>query len=94
MGKSWVKEKTYIVLVQTEKKYLSFPYHRCHTGLNHIAFYADSRGEVDSLTAELKNRGVPILYKDRHPYAGGKDYYALFFEDPDRIKVEVTVFTA
>lgn len=22
-------------------------------------------------------------------YAGGPDYYALFFEDPDRIKVEL-----
>jgi hypothetical protein len=24
-----------------------------------------------------------------HPYAGGTDHYAVYFEDPDRIKVEV-----
>lgn len=28
-------------------------------------------------------------YEDRHPYAGGPDYYAVFFEDPDRMKVEI-----
>ena len=29
------------------------------------------------------------FYSDRFPYAGGDDNYTLFFEDPDRIKVEV-----
>jgi len=32
-----------------------------------------------------------ILYADRHPHAGGPDSYAVFFEDPERIKVELTV---
>jgi len=44
---------------------------------------------VDELTAELKTRGVNILYADSHPHAGGEDYYAVFFEDPDRMKVEI-----
>jgi catechol 2,3-dioxygenase-like lactoylglutathione lyase family enzyme len=44
---------------------------------------------VDSITLELSQRGVNILYKDRHPYVGGPDYYAVYFEDPDRIKVEI-----
>ncbi len=60
------------------------------TGLNHLAFHAASRAQVDDVTVKLKARGVPILYADRHPYAGGPDYYAVFFEDPDRMKVEVT----
>jgi hypothetical protein len=42
------------------------------------------------MTCELRERGVTILYEDRHPYAGGDDYYAVFFEDPDRMKVEIT----
>ena len=30
-----------------------------------------------------------MLYDDPYPFAtGGNDYYALFLEDPDRIKVE------
>jgi len=44
---------------------------------------------IDELTIKLEKRGINVLYKDKHPYAGGKDYYAVFFEDPDRIKVEV-----
>ncbi len=24
-----------------------------------------------------------------HPYAGGDDHYAVYFEDPERIKVEL-----
>lgn len=87
-GQSWELESTYIVFVQTEDKYKDVPFHRCRTGLNHLAFHAASREEVDELYSELKARGISVLYEDRHPYAGGRDYYAVFFEDPDRIKVE------
>ena len=88
-GKSWRLEDTYLVLVQTEERHLEVPYHRSRVGLNHLAFHAASRADVDALTLSLRSRGVPILYADRHPYAGGEDYYAVFFEDPDRIKVEM-----
>lgn len=88
-GVSFILGETYIVFVQTEKKYMNEPYHRCRTGLNHLAFHAASKEFVDKMTIELKRRGVKILYEDKHPYAGGEDYYALFFEDPDRIKVEL-----
>ncbi|MDY0075273.1 MAG: VOC family protein [Acholeplasmataceae bacterium] len=87
-GHSWKLGHSYIVFVQTKKEYMDIGYHRCRVGLNHLAFYADSRRDVDDMTQKLIQRGVPILYLDRHPYAGGKDYYAVFFEDPDRIKVE------
>jgi catechol 2,3-dioxygenase-like lactoylglutathione lyase family enzyme len=88
-GKSWIKNGTYIVLVQTREKYLDRPFNRCHTGLNHLAFYSDSKEDIDRLTAELKSREIKILYEDRHPHAAGEDSYALFFEDPERIKIEV-----
>lgn len=80
---------TYIVFVQTEKKHLDNSYHRKKTGLNHLAFHCSSRQFVDMLTKELKKRKVTILYEDKHPFAVAPDYYAVFFEDPDRIKVEV-----
>ncbi|TMW72882.1 VOC family protein [Alteribacter natronophilus] len=88
-GRSWRLGETYIVFVQTEDRFLDVPYHRCRTGLNHLAFHGRSRRHVDELTAQLREKEVNILYSDRHPYAGGEDYYAVFFEDPDRIKVEV-----
>jgi catechol 2,3-dioxygenase-like lactoylglutathione lyase family enzyme len=81
--------ETYIVFVQTEERFLDVPYHRSRVGLNHLAFHAASRGQVDDITQKLNSMGVTILYTGRHPYAGGKDYYAVFFEDPDRIKVEL-----
>jgi catechol 2,3-dioxygenase-like lactoylglutathione lyase family enzyme len=87
---SYILGETYIVFVQTQERFLDIPYHRCRVGLNHLAFHGDGREFVDEITEELREKGVKILYKDRHPYAGGPNYYAVFFEDPDRIKVEIT----
>ena len=88
-GMSWKSGDTYIVFVQTLEKYQNIPYHRCRTGLNHLAFHGGSKENIDQLTEELKNKSIPILYKDEHPYAGGEHHYAVYFEDPDRIKIEV-----
>ncbi len=88
-GFSMLLGSTYIVFVQTTEKYNDRSYHRCKTGLNHLAFWAESTRQVDEITMLLKERGVTILYEDRHPHAGGSDYYAVFFEDPDRIKLEL-----
>lgn len=88
-GQSWKVGDTYIVFVQAEERFLDFPYHRCRVGLNHLAFHADSRKHVDDMTEKLKNKGVPILYTNQHPFAGGDEHYAVYFEDPDRIKVEL-----
>jgi len=88
-GLSWRKGGMYIVLVQTESDYLEPRYHRKCTGLNHLAFHAESRQQVDELANLLRTMGSHALYEDRHPYAGGAEHYAVFFEDPDRLKVEV-----
>lgn len=88
-GISYKNGETYLVFVQTEEGYKDIPYHRCGTGLNHLSFHGETRAFVDEMTTRLQERGVEMLYMDRHPYAGGQDYYAVFFEDPDRIKVEI-----
>ena len=41
------------------------------------------------MTEKLRGRQVRILYSEDHPYAGGSDHYAVYFEDPDQIKVEL-----
>lgn len=89
-GVSYIFEQTYIVFVQVEEKHMEIPYHRCRAGLNHLAFHGGSRDFVDEITQKLKDKGVKILYEDQHPYAGGPDYYAVYFEAPDRMKVEIT----
>src|SRR5690625_340092 len=88
-GRSWRLGDTYIVFVQAEDRFLDVPFHRCRVGLNHLAFYASSRDHVDEITRKLKIKDVNILYLDRHPYAGGANHYVVYFEDPDRIKVEL-----
>ncbi|CAM3067374.1 VOC family protein [Filibacter tadaridae] len=88
-GQSWKLGDTYIVFVQTEERFLDVPYHRSRVGLNHLAFQADSREQVDNMTDELKSKGITLLYTRQHPFAGGDNHYAVYFEDPDRIKVEL-----
>lgn len=87
-GRSWKKDEMYLVFVQTKEQFVSEGYHRGRTGLNHFAFQANSRQQVDNLAKKLEEKGIEILYRDQHPFAGGEQHYAVFFEDPDRVKVE------
>lgn len=41
------------------------------------------------MTERLKEKKINLLYQERHPFAGGDSHYAVYFEDPDRIKVEL-----
>ena len=91
-GISFKLGETYIVFVQTEKKYLSNPYNRKNTGLNHLAFHCSSKEFVDTLTKELKEKNINILYGYKHPYDGGENYYSVFFEYQYRIKFEVVAY--
>ncbi|WP_413381863.1 VOC family protein [Alkalihalobacillus sp. 1P02AB] len=88
-GQSWKLGNSYFVFVQAEERFLDRPYHRCRVGLNHLAFFASSREHVDVLTEQLKIKGVKLLYQEKHPFAGGTEHYAVYFEDPDRMKVEL-----
>ncbi|OGX78983.1 hypothetical protein EVJ27_04295 [Exiguobacterium sp. SH3S2] len=88
-GKSYRHGETYLVFVQTEPAYLEPSYHRKRTGLNHLAFHAESVEQLESFRSRLSRYGFNELYADRFPYAGGPNYVALYFEDPDRIKVEL-----
>ncbi|MDX6154500.1 VOC family protein [Marinococcus sp. PL1-022] len=88
-GISFRLPPSYIVFVQAEERFLDVPFHRCRPGLNHLAFHARSREHVDQVTEQLRASNIPILYENQHPYAGGEDHYAVYFEDPERIKVEL-----
>ncbi len=65
--------------------------HRRNPGLNHVAFRVGQRGDVDRFHDEfLRARGIAALYggpQDYPEYRPG--YYAVFFEDPDRLKLEI-----
>lgn len=88
-GISFKNGVTYICFVQVEDRFIKDDYHRCKHGLNHLAFHGESRAFIDEITEKLIEKGIHILYQDKHPYAGGENYYAVYFEDPDRMKVEI-----
>jgi catechol 2,3-dioxygenase-like lactoylglutathione lyase family enzyme len=64
------------------------PYDRYAVGIHHLAFVADSRERVDERAAWLRRRGAKIESEPaEYDYTPG--YYAVFFYDPDGIKLEI-----
>lgn len=63
---------------------------RYSSGLHHRAWTAVSRDDVDSLHEKLVAFGATILDPpaDYPRYNGGRGYYAVFFADPDGLKLE------
>jgi len=76
---------------QRQETFAQHRYHRKGVGINHIAFHADSRRTVDRFYKDyLKPRRIPVLYGGPKAYPWySKGYYAVYFEDPDRIKLEL-----
>src|SRR5256712_1812875 len=85
-GWSWTNDESTIFLLQAESGYLDPPYHRKRVGLNHLAFSVSDPKQVDAMATRLKERNIPLLYGGPRT---GRTAYAVFFEDPDRIKIEV-----
>jgi len=77
--------------MKTEDKYKERGFHRKAIGLNHIAFTVDDREQVDEFYEEyVKAKGLTVLYGGPKEYPEyTPSYYAVYFEDPDRMKVEV-----
>ena len=64
-------------------------HNRYAPGLHHLAWRAESRAAVDELHALLVAQEIRVLDPPAfYPQYSG-DYYAVFFEDADGIKLEV-----
>ena len=70
----------------------SAPVDRSRTGLHHLALRVRSRADVDALHAVLREGGATVLEEPAEYPEYGPDYYAVFFADPDGIKLEVVHF--
>jgi len=56
-------------------------------GLNHMAFYAEDRADIEAMHKLLKEIGAQILDPPaEYPYSPG--YFAVYFTDPDGLKFE------
>jgi glyoxylase I family protein len=63
-------------------------YDRYSVGMHHVAFEAVSRAVVDERAEWLKGQGAEIESgPEEYGYIPG--YYAVFFYDPDGIKLEI-----
>ncbi len=78
-------------IMETAEAHKAKGYHRKAPGLNHLAFRVGSTEEVDAFVEEfLVPRGITPLYETPKVFPEyTTDYYAVFFEDPDRVKLEV-----
>ncbi len=57
-------------------------------GIDHLAFQADSRADVDAVFGLLTNAGYEIADPPgEYDYSPG--YYAVAFDDPNGIRLEV-----
>ena len=61
---------------------------RYSPGLHHVAFYALTRSDVDRLHQVLVDIGAVVLDPPAEYPQYGSGYYALFFADPDGLKLE------
>lgn len=62
-------------------------------GLHHFCFRVESVEDINELYTKMKHAGLlvsdPKFFPEYQP-----DYYAVFFEDPDGIRLEATNFRA
>jgi len=77
-----------IGVMRAEGEGRSRTHDRYSPGLHHLAWNAESRADVDRLHALLRDIGATILDPPAEYPQYGKGYYAVFFADPDGLKLE------
>lgn len=75
-------------VVRAEGLHADRAHDRYSPGLHHIAWNAASRDDVDALYALLVKIGATILDAPADYPRYGDGYYAVFFADPDGLKLE------
>jgi catechol 2,3-dioxygenase-like lactoylglutathione lyase family enzyme len=65
------------------------PHDRYAPGLHHLAWRVESREAVDAAHDLLVEHGIPVLDPPAHYPEYSGDYYAVFFADPDGLKLEI-----
>ena len=77
-----------IGLMRATGEGLSRHHDRYSPGLHHVAWRAASRADVDALHALLLRIGATVLDPPAEYPHYGAGYYAVFFADPDGLKLE------
>lgn len=97
-GEDWagwgLGDKRYpcITLLKAQEDGAARRHDRYSPGLHHLALRAPDRESVDALYRKLLGIGATVLDPPQDYPDYGKSYYAVFFADPDGLKLEY-VFT-
>ena len=81
----WANGKTLFWIAAADEDGKKHKYRKGDIGFHHYAFRLRSRKDVDALQAFLEKQGVTIVDPAGEYY---DDYYAVFFLDPDGMKLE------
>lgn len=81
----WTNGKTRFWIGPADAKGRTNKHHDGNIGFHHYAFQLRSRKDVDALHAFLQELGATIVDPAGEYY---DDYYAVFFRDPDGLKLE------
>lgn len=81
----WTNGKTRLWIGQADAKGKKHKHRIGDVGFHHYAFELESRKDVDALQAFVKTLGATIVDPADEYY---DDYYAVFFLDPDGLKLE------
>lgn len=77
-----------ITIMKAKGEGLARKHDRYSPGLHHFAMRAPSAEDVDALYEKLKAFGADILDAPSEYPEYGNGYYAVFFADPDGLKLE------
>lgn len=84
----WNNGKTMLWITQAEGPGLKRRHHTGDIGFHHYAFELSRRADVDALYAFLKKEKATIVDPPADYPSYGEGYYAVFFLDPDGLKLE------
>jgi catechol 2,3-dioxygenase-like lactoylglutathione lyase family enzyme len=81
----WHNDQTLFWIAAADAEGKTHKYRKGDIGFHHYAFRLRSRKDVDALQAFLEEQGTEIVDPAGEYY---DDYYAVFFLDPDGMKLE------
>ncbi|MFQ5745164.1 MAG: VOC family protein [Acidobacteriota bacterium] len=85
----WLSSGGSFWIMQADARYVRESFCKDRVGLCEVAFQAESREQVDALARDVPSWGGTILDPPREYPEYVPGYYAVFFADPDGIKLEL-----
>jgi catechol 2,3-dioxygenase-like lactoylglutathione lyase family enzyme len=86
----WSNGKTLFWIAAADERGRKRKYRKGDIGFHHYAFELASRKAIDALGAFLEQNGVAVLDPPGEYY--GRNYYAVYFTDPDGMKLEAMIW--